>query len=189
MTSQPPVLDAMEISTDITNNITIDTPLLAEDAETPKEPIDSILNNPNSTTAEKNKKERMNEKISINLHSTDNKHDDDIKRTNEHGVEIVFNNDRYTTPVTFEFYPVKRTNQINVFESHKKVSATMKLMDNTTKIITQKRTVFDHPDSFPEGQAFLVQFSSINEVQKQRKVFVRCQVESSIMMSKFKFGE
>ena len=138
MTSQPPVLDVIEISADITNNITIDTPLLAEDAEIPNKSIDSILNNSNSTTAEKYKKERKNEKISINLHSTDNKNDDAIKRTIEHGAEIVFKNDRYTTPVTFEFYPAKRTNQINVFESHKKVFAAMKMMDNTTKIITKK---------------------------------------------------
>ena len=58
MTSQPPVLDAMEISTDITNNITTDTPLLAEDAETPNEPIDSTLTKPNPTTAEKNEKSK-----------------------------------------------------------------------------------------------------------------------------------
>ena len=138
MTSQPPVLDAMDISTETTTNITIDTPPLPEDAETPKESIDSILNNPNATTAEKNKKERKNENISINLHSTDNKNDDAITRTIEHGAEIVFKNDRYTTPVTFEFYPAKRTNQINVFESHKKVFAAMKMIDNTTKIITKK---------------------------------------------------
>ena len=110
MTSQPPVLDAMEISADITNNITIETPLLAEDAEIPNKSIDSILNNSNLTTVEKYKKERKNEKISINLHSTDNNHDDAIKRTIEHGAEIVFKNDKYTTPVTFEFYPTKRTN-------------------------------------------------------------------------------
>ena len=101
MTSQPPVLDAMDISTDITNIITIDTPLFAEGTETPNEPIDSTLSNPNPTTAEKNKKERRNEKISINLHSTDNKNDDAIKITMEHGTEIVFKNDKYTTPVTF----------------------------------------------------------------------------------------
>ena len=101
MTSQPPVLDAMDISAETTTNITIDTPLLAKDAETPKESIDSILNNPNATTAEKNKKERRNTKISINLHSTNNKNADTIKRTIEHGAEIEFKYDRYITPVTF----------------------------------------------------------------------------------------
>ena len=164
-------------------------PPFAEDAETPKESTDSTPTKPNTTTAEKNGKECRNKEISINLHSNDNNNADTIKRTIEHGAEIVFKNDRYITPVTFEFYPAKKTNQINVFESHKKVFAAMKMMDNTTKIITKKGKAFDHPDSFPEGQAYLEQFPSINEVQRQRKIFVRCQVESSIMMSKFKFGE
>ena len=62
MTYQPPVLDTMDISTEITNNTTTDTPLFAEGIETPNEPTDSTLNNPNPTTAEKNKKERRNEK-------------------------------------------------------------------------------------------------------------------------------
>ena len=128
-------------------------------------------------------------KNSINLHSTDNKNADAIKRKIEHGAEIVFKNDRYITPVIFEFYPAKRTNQINVFESQKKVFTAMKMMDNTTNIITKKGKAFHHPDSFPEGQEYLEQFPSINEVQRQRNVFIRCQVESSIMMSKFKFGE
>ena len=118
MTSQPPVLDAIEISADITNNITIDTPLLAEDTEIPNKSIDSILNNPTSTTAEKYKKERKNEKISINLHSTDNKNDDVIKRIIEHGAEIVFKNVRYTTPVTFEFYPAIKLTYLRVIRSY-----------------------------------------------------------------------
>ena len=138
MTSQPPVLDAMNISTEITNITTIDTPLFAEGAETPNEPTDITLNNPNPTTAEKNKKERRNEKMSINLHSANNNYADAIKRTIEHGAEIVFKNNTYTTLVTIEFYPTKITNQINVFESHKKVFAAMKMMNNTTKIIRKK---------------------------------------------------
>jgi len=128
----------MDISTESTTGTAIDTPLFVEDAETSNEPSDSTPNKSNPTTAAKNKKERRNEEISINLHSTDNKKADAIKRTIEHGAEIVFKNDIYTIPVTFEFYPAKRPNQINVFESHKKVFATTKMMDNTTKIITKK---------------------------------------------------
>ena len=58
MTSQPPVLDAMDISAETTTNTTIDTQPLPEDTETPNESIDSILNDPNAPKAEKNKKER-----------------------------------------------------------------------------------------------------------------------------------
>ena len=56
----------------------------------------------------------------------------------EHGTEIVFKNEIYTTSVTFELYSAKKTNHINIFESHKKVFATMKMIDNTIKIITKK---------------------------------------------------
>ena len=42
----------------------------------------------------------------------------------------------------------------------------MKMMENTTKIITKKGKVFDHSESFPEGQAYLEQFPAIKEVQR-----------------------
>ena len=40
----------------------------------------------------------------------------------------------------------------------------MKMMDNTAKIIKKKGKAFDHPNSFPERQAYLEQLPSINEV-------------------------
>ena len=76
----------------------------------------------------------------MNLHCTDNKNANAIKIMIEHGAEIVFKNDRYTTTVTFEFYPAKRTNLINVFESHTKVFASIKMMDNTTNNIIKRKS-------------------------------------------------
>ena len=69
----------------------------------------------------------------------------------EHELEIVFKNGKYTTLVTFEFVLERKPNQIHVFESHKMVFTTMKMMDNTTNIITKKGKCFEHPDSFPDG--------------------------------------
>ena len=63
------------------------------------------------------------------------------------------------------------------------------MMDNTTKIIRKKGQAFDHLNSFVEEQAYLEQFPAINVVQRQKKVFVRCQVESFIMMRNFEFGK
>ena len=63
----------MDISNEITTDTTIDTPPFVEDVETSNEPTDSTLNKSNPTTAAKNKNERRNEKISINLHSTNKK--------------------------------------------------------------------------------------------------------------------
>ena len=68
----------------------------------------------------------------------------------EHGSEIVFKNDKYTTYVTFEFVPERKTNQLNVFESHKKVFTAIETMDTTIKIITNIGKVFGHSDSSPE---------------------------------------
>ena len=170
MTSQPPVLDAMDISNEITTETTNNTPLFAEDAEISNELTDSTPNKSNSTTAAKNKNKRRKDVISINLHFTDNKKVNAIKKTIEYGAEIVFKNHSYTTPVAFEFYSAKTTNRINVFESHKKVFAVMKMIDNTTNIITKKGKYFDYPDSFSEGQVYLEQFSSISDIQRERKV-------------------
>ena len=65
----------------------------------------------------------------------------------------------------------------------------MKMMDNTTMIITQERKVFEHTNSFPEGQEYFEYSPSHNELQSQWKVFLHCQVKSFIMMRKFKYGE
>ena len=139
--------------------------------------------------AEKNKKERKGKDFFVNIHSSENnKNESAIIRTIEYGGEIVFKNNRYTTPVIFEFSPIRKTKQINVLESYKNVFSAIQMTDRTTKIITKKGKAFKNSDSFPEGQEYLDKFPAINGVQRQRKVCVRCQVESSIMMIKFKFG-
>ena len=63
-----------------------------------------------------------------------------------HGAKIVLQNNRYTTPVTFEFVPARKMNQSNVFESYKKVFAVIKMIDNTTKIITKKGKLSNIPN-------------------------------------------
>ena len=138
MTSKPPVLDAMDFSTENTNDITINIFLLT--VATSSEPNDNIPEEPTPTTAEKHEKERKSEKSFVNLHSSNTtKTKNSIMRTVEHGAKIVFKNNRYIILVTFEFYSTKKTNQINVFESHKKVFAAIKMMNNTTNIITKKK--------------------------------------------------
>ena len=111
----------------------------------------------------------------VNLHNSDTMaHESTTMRKIEHGIEILFKNDTYTTPVTFEFALEKKSNQINVFESHRKIFTAMKMIDNTTKIITKQRKIFEHSDSFLEGQDYLEHFPFHNKVQKQRKIFVCC---------------
>ena len=62
-------------------------------------------------------------------------------------------------------------------------------MDITTLITTNKGKVLGYPELFPQKEDYLVYFLSHNEFQKRRKSFVCCQAESSIRMSKFKYGE
>ena len=63
----------------------------------------------------------------------------------EHGLDITFNNNKYTTPITFEFTDGRDNIQDNIFNRHKKIFATIKLVDNSTKMITTAGKVFEHP--------------------------------------------
>ena len=65
----------------------------------------------------------------------------------------------------------------------------MKTADTSTKLISNNGTVFDSPPNFPEGQEYVNYFPTINILQLQCKVFVSCNIESSLRLSEFKFGE
>ena len=69
----------------------------------------------------------------------------------EHGSEIVFSNNRYTTPVSFEFAPDKNSTYLNIFASLKKVFIVMKIADTSTKLIANDGTVLESPSAFNEG--------------------------------------
>ena len=113
--------------------------MFLEDAKTLPESNTTTPKEPVPKTVEKNKKEGKNEDTFVNLHPSENmKHESALMRKIEHGAEILLKNIKYITPVTFEFALTRKKNQINLFESHKKVFTTMKMMDNTTPIITKK---------------------------------------------------
>ena len=75
----------------------------------------------------------------------------DYNRRIEHKSEIVFSNNRYTTPVSFEFAPEEKSKYLNVFVSHKNVFIAMKIADTSTKIISNDGKVFESPSKLPEG--------------------------------------
>lgn len=54
----------------------------------------------------------------------------------------VFKYDRFTTPVTFEFVPNIDSNNLNVYENHKKVFAAIKNVDSTTNYFTKLVNTF-----------------------------------------------
>ena len=53
----------------------------------------------------------------------------------EYGTEIVFKNNKYLTPVTFEFIMSHNLNKMNIYERHRNIFVAIKLVDNTAVII------------------------------------------------------
>ena len=91
------------------------------------------------TTAKKDKKKGKVEEMVLNLHPSNTvKHKSAIMRDVQYEAEIVFKNDKYIIPVTFELSPERKTNQIIVFESHRKVFTATKMIDNINMILTEK---------------------------------------------------
>jgi len=68
----------------------------------------------------------------------------------EHGVDITSKNNKYTTPISFEF-TVSRNKQVNIFDRHQKIFEATKLVDNSTKMITTTGKVFEHPIEISSG--------------------------------------
>ena len=65
----------------------------------------------------------------------------------------------------------------------------MKPVDNSTKIITTAGKAFKHPKETPSGQKYVTHFPFMNRIQKQRNIFVCCNLESELRVGKFKYGE
>lgn len=104
----------MFLSAERTNGNTIDNPLFVEDIESPPASNPKTPEESESTMAERDKKEGKSEKNVVKLHHSDTmKHESSTMKKIEHGVELVFKNDKYTTPVTYEFAserkPIKST--------------------------------------------------------------------------------
>ena len=107
----------------------------------------------------------------------------------DHRTEIVFKINKYTIPVILQFFVIRYFNKINVFDCNTNIFEAMKLVDNTTVMITLSGTTFEHPKEFPPLQDYINAFPSGNQIQKQHKIFVCCQVESSIRMGEFRYDE
>ena len=56
----------------------------------------------------------------------------DYDRRIDHESEIVFSDNRFITPVSFEFAPEKNSTYLNFFASNKKVFIAIKITDAST---------------------------------------------------------
>ena len=170
-------------NTAVTNN----EPLYVVDTIMESSTEENSAEDPKSTTKGQEKGKKTEFEVSYN--DAEKMTNSDCDRWIEHGSEIVFSNNHYTTPVSFEFVPEKHSQYLNVFAIHKKVFTAMKIVDTSTKVISNDGTVFDSPSDFPEGQEYVKNFPTINRLQLKRNVFVSCKIEFSLRLSQFKLGE
>ena len=64
-------------------------------------------------------------------------------------INIKFERNRYTTPITIEFRQQKDKGFVNPAKLHRDVFAEMLLIDSTTKIIINNGDTFTHPNKLP----------------------------------------
>ena len=119
------------------------------------------------------KKQVNNPKIDETMITVDDTGDKNnqisLMRKIEHGTDIMFKNNKYTTPITFEFTVSRDNRQVNIFDRHKKVFEATKLVNNTIKMITTAGKVFGHPKEIPSGQKYVTHFPFINCIQNSAR--------------------
>ena len=104
------------------------------------------------------------------------------------GVNITYGRDRYTTPITIEFYQKCDQHSIIFAKLHRDVYAKMLLVDPVTKIITNEGKVFIHPKEFPVGKEYTQSFTVATEANTKFdtvKVYVCFNNESVIQHTNF----
>ena len=74
---------------------------------------------PKPTTQDQNKGKRT--KFEVSYNNSEKITNNDYDKRIEYGPKIVFSNNRYTTPMSFEFAPEKKSPYLNIFASHKKL--------------------------------------------------------------------
>ena len=94
----------------------------------------------------------------------------DFDRQIKHGSEIVFSINKYTTPVTFAFNPEKKSTTLNVFESHKRVFITIKIVDDTKEPLINEGNVFNSLSKFPDELYYVNRLPAANKITKLTQI-------------------
>ena len=84
---------------------------------------------------------------------------DTRKRLLNNVINIKFECDRYTTPITIEFRQKQDKGYINPAKLHRDLFAEMLLIDTTTKMISNNGTIFTHPKELPLGTEYASSFT------------------------------
>ena len=62
---------------------------------------------------------------------------------------VIVVNVRYSTPVTLKFATVTKKKSVNIAQKHVIIFSTIKIIDPSTTIKSQKGVVYHHPKGFP----------------------------------------
>ena len=117
--------------------------------------------------------------------------EDTRERLLNNAVNIKFERDRYTTPITIEFRQQKDNGSINPAKLHRALFAEMLLIDSTTKVISNNGMTFTNPKELPQGNEYSSTFTEAtihNQKFNSVKAYICCNIETSIPYKKFLYS-
>ena len=114
---------------------------------------------------------------------------DVTQRTIEVANAAVINNNRITTPVTFQFRPPNNISEFSVSKAHQNIFEALKLLDPTLKFVTFNGAHVDTIEQFPSTQeTYTSTFKDIHKESDNSRVYVSHKIESSKPLSELKHG-
>ena len=108
---------------------------------------------------------------------------DTRERLLNNAINIKFERDRYTTPITIEFRQKQDKGSINPAKLHRDLFAEILLIDTTTKIISNNGTIFTHPKELPLGTEYASSSTEAtihNQKFNSVKAYICCNIETAI---------
>ena len=193
MTAPPPNPTQMDISTSKTiHNSSHDT-LPPATSKKPRDPND--MNTSNSNNDEQtnpstitHKKNHENDSIMVdNPYGADN-----CERLLNHAVNITYERDIYTTPITLAFRQKSDQTSITPAKLHRELCVEMLIINPTTKLITNDGKVYTHPKELPIGTEYINTFTEATVNNKKFntvKAYVCCKIETALHYKKFMYND
>ena len=103
-------------------------------------------------------------------------------------INIKFERDRYTTPITIEFRQQQDKKSIDPAKLHSDLFAEMMLINATTKMISNNGTIFTHPKELPLGNKYARSFTE-STIYNQRfnsvKAYLCYNIKTAIPYKQF----
>ena len=116
---------------------------------------------------------------------------DNRERLLNHAVNITYERDRYTTPITLEFRQKSDQTSITPAKLHRELFAEMLMIDPTTKMITNDGKVYTHPKELPIGTEYANAFTEATVNNKKFntvKAYVCCKIETALRYKQFMYN-